>query len=102
MDYTQPGFWIAIATGGIVVGTLGTLQQFQTKEKDESIKLRAVLRDIIIGAFLTSLIYMFIPESIENLISQGQEVISKATSGTSSISSLTKPELELRTGPARF
>lgn len=99
MDYTQPGFWIAVATGGIVVGSLGTLQQFQTKESHESLKVKAILRDFFIGAFLTSLLYMLIPESIENLISQGQEVISKATSSTSTLS---KPELELRTGPARF
>ncbi len=98
MDYTQPGFWIALGIGGVVVASLGTFQQYQTKESEQPLKIRAIFRDFFIGAFLTSLLYMLIPDSIESVISQGTELISKTTSSAKSLA----PELELRTGPARF
>lgn len=103
MDYTNPEFWIAICVGGGVIGTLSAVQQVFSRNKDypyDGIKYRAIFRDFFFGAFLTALLYMFLPESFHSLISAGQTTINKLTGGSSSIPITT--DFEIQTGPARF
>ena len=96
MDYSQPGFWIAISVGGTLVGTLSAVQQYTSKEKEEEFRMRAVFRDFFIGAFLTAIIYMFIPDTIQSIITNVSET-------TSSLATKAVPEdIELQVGPARF
>jgi hypothetical protein len=54
MDYTQPGFWVAIGVGGSLVGSLSAFQQFSEKQPGESFRIRAIVRDFCLGAFLTA------------------------------------------------
>ena len=97
MDYTQPGFWVAIGVGGSLVASLSAISQFTSKKSEEQINYRAILRDFCIGAFLTSALYMFIPES---LLTAGQDAVNGIVSkvGARSPSS----DIELQTGPAKF
>jgi len=94
MDYTQPGFWIAISVGGSLVGSLSAFQQYTNKE--EEFRTRAVIRDFCIGAFLTAIIYMFIPDSIQSIIT------TVSTSTTNLATKVSSPDIELQVGPARF
>ena len=111
MDYSKPGFWIAIGSGGFIIGLASLIQQYATNKKEESINYRAILRDFFIGAFLTATIYMFLPESMDSLISAATNMIPKSTpltqSGGSEVTSASLPEtissdIELQFGPARF
>jgi Na+-driven multidrug efflux pump len=95
MDYSQPGFWIAIGIGGTLVGTLSAAQQYSSKEE---FRMRAVLRDFCIGAFLTAIIYMFIPDTIQSLLSS----VSETTSNLATKVSAVTEDIELQVGPARF
>lgn len=107
MDYTQPGFWIAIGVGGSLVATLSTAQQFSTKSPEQPLKPNAILRDFCFGAFLTAILYMLIPESMTSWVSAGQSAVqglvnqARAQTGGGS-SALGGGDIELQTGPARF
>ena len=104
MDYTNTDFWIAIGIGGSLVASLSAGQQIYNKEPETDLRYRAIVRDFCFGAFLTAIMYMFLPESIHSWISVGQmavKEVSKSVSGApSSFSGFS--DYELQTGPARF
>lgn len=111
MDYGKPAFWIAIGVGGSIVAALSFGQQATTKDESEPFRMRAVFRDFCIGAFLTTLIYMFLPESIDSWISSASGAVSGAVSkvslpqiggGDLVPTSTAGLDIELQTGPARF
>ncbi len=102
MDYTNTDFWIAIGVGGSVVASLSAGQQLMTKEPGQDVRYRAVFRDFCFGAFLTAILYMFLPESIHSWITVGQSAVSKGVSGLASSTKSNFGEYELQTGPARF
>ena len=94
MDYSKPGFWISLGVGGCLIAAASFAQQMMTKEKDEDFRMRAVFRDFCIGAFLTAVIYMFLPDSIESWISAAKGAITKPEQSGG--------DIELNVGPARF
>ena len=55
--------------------------------------MKPVARDFCIGAFLTATVYMMIPDSIQELLNQAQNMFPKSSG---------PQEIELQTGPARF
>jgi len=99
MDYSKPGFWIAIGIGGAIVAIISGLQQYYSNESGQPFTFRPVFRDFCLGASVTATIYMFLPDSIDSWISVGKDSLTSMTGGaaTSSVSSI-----ELQTGPARF
>jgi hypothetical protein len=102
MDYTQPGFWVAIGVGGSLVASLSAFQQISTKESGQEFRARAVVRDFCLGAFLTAILYMFLPESMLSWVSAGQTLVSSTVTKLSTSSQASHGDIELQTGPARF
>jgi hypothetical protein len=109
MDYTNTDFWIAIGVGGSLVGAMSTAQQLLNKNENEpysGFRGRAVLRDFCLGAFLTAILYMFLPETFSSWISSAQSVassvVSKGMSGSASGTTSGFGDYELQVGPARF
>jgi hypothetical protein len=100
---SKPGFWMALAIGGTVVGAASFGQQVMTKKEGEAFRMRAVARDFILGAFLSATIYMMLPDSVDSwtasLMKKGSTIGGAITSSVSSVSS---SDVELHTGPARF
>ena len=54
---------------------------------------KPVARDFCIGAFLTATVYMMIPDSIQEMLNQAQNMFPKSSG---------PQDIELQTGPARF
>jgi len=112
MDYSKPGFWIAIGVGGLIICLASLIQQYTTKDTDESINYRALIRDFCIGAFLTASAYMLLPDSIDSLVSAASEMLPKSIPFTQSggaapvpaveAASAAASDIELQFGPARF
>jgi hypothetical protein len=114
MDYSKPGFWIAIGVGGLIICLASLIQQYTTKETDESINYRALIRDFCIGAFLTASAYMLLPDSIDSLVSAASEMLPKSIPFTQSggaapvaaaeavSAAAPASDIELQFGPARF
>ena len=101
MDYTNTDFWIAIGVGGSVIASASAAQQILTRNHSEpysGVKVKSIFRDFFLGAFLTALLYMFLPESFQSWISSGKSAVESLTP------SLPKSvgEYELQVGPARF
>jgi len=97
MDSSQPGFWIAILIGGAVIAAASAFQQYSTKP--EEFNTKPVIRDFCIGAFLTAVIYMFIPDTVQNLLSSSQTALSSLTQSPAITANA---DVEIQTGPARF
>ena len=95
MEVPNAGFWIALLIGGLVIGSASAIQQYLTKDKNNGeFNIKAIARDFFIGAFLTSVIYMFIPDSIQSLFSSIKESL------PTSSEVVEMPEIQ--TGPAKF
>jgi len=105
-DYTQPGFWIAISVGGSLAASLSAVQQFTTKEANQEIRYKSILRDFCIGAFLTAALFIFLPESMLSWVSAGQSALSDTVASTITKISPNQggglQDIELQTGPALF
>ncbi len=100
MDYTNTDFWVAIGVGGSIVASLSAGQQLMTKHEGQELRYRAVFRDFCFGAFLSAILYMFLPESIHTWISAGQNAVKEVSKGVAS--SVSSGDYEIQTGPARF
>lgn len=102
MDVGNSGFWIAIGIGGSVIGIMSFIQQYTSTDTNQEIRLRAVFRDFCIGAFLTAIIYMFLPDSIESFVSSGKSLFTGGASSSITTTTIKPLDIELQTGPARF
>ena len=95
-----------------MVAAMSAFSQWRSKEESTGFRPQPVIRDFCFGAFLTAILYMFLPESFETLISKGTSVaagaVEKATKQLGGGSSGGSPassgfaDIELQTGPARF
>ena len=103
MDYSQPGFWLAIGIGGSVIASLSAFQEYSVKSQaGEAFSMKPVFRDFCFGAFLTAIVYMFIPESMQSWIASVSSTMKSAGSAALSSASTSANDIELQTGPARF
>lgn len=111
IDSSQPGFWIAIAIGGSLIASASAYQQYTSNAQGQEFSAKPVIRDFCIGAFLTAIVYMFLPDTVQSMFSSSQTVasdmlhsITKET--VASVSASGKQgldmDIELQTGPARF
>ena len=103
MDYTNTDFWIAIGVGGALIGAASAAQQLLNKNQSEpysGFRVRPVLRDFCLGAFLSAILYMFLPESVHSWISGAQHTVSAITKAKPAAAAV--QDIELQIGPARF
>ena len=89
MDLSPYGFWIAIIIGGAVIAAFSAYQQYTSDE----FRVKPVIRDFVIGAFLAAVAYMFVPETIQEWLNTSQSTMTNM---------MPSGEIELQTGPARF
>ena len=90
MDTSQ---LLAVALGGTTISVLGGIAEYM-KEK-EMPRVKGILRDFIIGAVLTLLLFQLLPESM-NEISQSFTSLGSLTSVLPSMSSGgVDPELQV-------
>jgi putative effector of murein hydrolase len=91
MDLSPYGFWITIIIGGAIIAAFSAYQQYTSDE----FRVKPVIRDFVIGAFLAAVAYMFVPETIQEWLNTSQSTMSNMMPSGSA-------EIELQTGPARF
>jgi RsiW-degrading membrane proteinase PrsW (M82 family) len=96
MDFTKSGMWKAVLAGGIVIALASYIYQIYTKDPSEEVRVRPVVRDFCLGAFVSASVYMFLPESIDSLIDSTANAVASATAVAAPV------DIELQTGPARF
>jgi len=103
MDFTKSGLsglsgtgmWKAVLAGGLIIALASYMYQAYTKDPSEDLRIRPVVRDFCLGAFVTASVYMFLPESIDSFIDSTATAVASATTAT-------PVDIELQTGPARF
>ena len=102
MDYTNTEFWIAIGLGGSLIASLSAGQQVLHKDPSEPFKVKSVVRDFCFGAFLTAILFMFLPDSFHTWISAGSSAVQTVTETVKKGGSSFTSDYELQVGPARF
>lgn len=96
----EQGFWLALFIGGVVVAGLSAAQQVATSQ--EPFRTKPVGRDFIFGAFLSSMVYYLMPETVLSTVEKAQEAMSAATKTLSGGAVSSVGEIDLHIGPARF
>ena len=79
----EQGFWLALLIGGVAVAGLSAAQQLATS--DQPFRTKPVGRDFIFGAFLSSMVYYLMPETVLSIVEKGQEAVSTATRSLSGL-----------------
>lgn len=110
MDYTNTDFWIAISIGGAIISAASAGQQLYFSEEGDAFRTKPVIRDFCLGAFLTAILYMFLPESMHSWISAGSSAVGQISKSVSEVAHSTESmrklsgtgDIELQIGPARF
>ena len=102
MEY---GFWIALCVGGLLIATMSAIHQYLTiKDSNESFRVKPILRDFLLGAFLSSFLYHLMPDTVLGLVESGKTTLEQLQKGGSATQDILKSgnDIDLHLGPARF
>ena len=89
---------IVLVLGAVFISIIGALANYLTKTDGNKVNVKTVSRDFLIGLALSSVAYIFVPDSFNSLGKTLQDVTVSADSvATSAVS-----DVELDIGPARF
>lgn len=91
-------FWIAVFFGAIFVGCLSASMTYY--QSQETLKLKAVVRDSLIGGAFVVVLWHMIPDSMQSVVSSLPSVdkIYKTVSGGADVGA----DFDLHTGPPPF
>ena len=99
MEY---GFWIALCLGGLFIAGMSAIHQMMTiKESGEQFRVKPILRDFLLGAFISAFLYHLMPDTVLSLLESGKTTLGQLQKGGgSTIDPMT--DIDLHVGPARF
>lgn len=89
---------IVLVLGAVFITILGAVANYATKSDGNSVNVKTVSRDFVIGLALSSAAYFFVPESFESL----GKTLHDATVTAAEAASNSVTDLELEIGPAKF
>ncbi len=101
--WTKPSFWASLCAVGVAMAVLSAIVQSQTDEKE--VKSKAVLRDGILGAIFTTIVWVLSPETMTTLTTTASSVVNEVSTATTAIAAKAEAvasELDVQVGPAKF
>jgi hypothetical protein len=104
-DLFTPTAAIVLLLGASFIAGIGAAANYATQSDGNTINIKSVLRDFLIGVILTSLAWMFVPESFSSIGEMMESVASTIASpmGVSSGGgSSPTGDLDLHVGPPSF
>lgn len=99
----EQGFWLALLIGGVLVAGLSAGQQVVFSK--EEFRVKPVGRDFLLGAFMSSMVYYLMPDTVLSVVEQSQDTIrslAAKTGGAVIGASSSASDLDLHLGPPRF
>jgi hypothetical protein len=102
-----PTALIVLLLGASVIAGIGAAANYVTKTEGNTITVKSVLRDFLIGIILTSITWMFVPESFSSIGEMMESVASTIASpmeamGGGGSSGDGGTDLDLHVGPPSF
>jgi hypothetical protein len=103
----EQGFWFALLIGGVLVAGLSAAQQVAFSEDGEQFRIKPVGRDFLLGAFMSSMVYYLMPDTVISAVEQGQDAVrSLASKATAQVGGAgvggSALDVDLHLGPPRF
>jgi hypothetical protein len=97
--WSNPIVWASAILIGLVMAGLSAFVQKQVDTKE--IKSNAVLRDGLLGAIFTSIIWVLAPDTMLSITSSIKSMVSDSASSVTS--SITVPtDVDVQVGPVKF
>jgi len=98
---------IVLLLGASFIAGIGAVANYATKTEGNTITVKSVVRDFLIGIILTSVIWMFVPESFSSIGEMMESVASTIASpmeamGGGGSGNGSGGDLDLHVGPPSF
>jgi hypothetical protein len=104
-DLFTPTAAIVLLLGASFIAGIGAAANYATQSDGNTINMKSVLRDFLIGVILTSIAWMFVPESFSSIGEMMESVASTIASPMGVSSGGGGPpigDLDLHVGPPSF
>jgi len=103
--WSLPSFWISILIACLLSVGVSAFVQLNTDEN--KIKNKALVRDGILGAIFTTIVWVMSPETMDSISSTAQNLIGGAKEAAQTLGSTTSTyklgeEVDIQVGPAKF
>ena len=98
LDLTKTSLWISVFIGALVVAAASA--GFQKYSDESEIKVKAVIRDAILGGIFVAMAWTLVPDSMTSITeSVTTTVVSAANTASLPVKA---PEIDVQVGPAHF
>ena len=101
--WSLPSFWISILIACLLSVGVSAFVQLNTDEN--KLKNKALVRDGILGAIFTTIVWVMSPETMDSISSSAQNLIGGAKETAQTLGSTTYKlgeEVDVQVGPAKF
>jgi len=100
LDLTKTSLWISVVIGAIVVAAASAGFQQYSAEEGESLNIKGIMRDAILGGIFVAMAWTLVPDSMTSLTDSVKTTVSSAT--TAVVASAKPTDVDVQVGPARF
>jgi sensor histidine kinase regulating citrate/malate metabolism len=101
--WSLPSFWVSILISCLL--SIGVSAFIQLNTDENKIKNKALIRDGILGAIFTTIVWVMSPETMDSISSSAQNLIGGAKEAAQTLGSTTYKlgeEVDIQVGPAKF
>lgn len=101
--WSLPSFWVSILISCLL--SVGVSAFIQLNTDENKIKNKALVRDGILGAIFTTIVWVMSPETMDSISSSAQNLIGGAKEAAQTLGSTTYKlgeEVDIQVGPAKF
>jgi sensor histidine kinase regulating citrate/malate metabolism len=101
--WSLPSFWVSILISCLL--SIGVSAFIQLNTDENKIKNKALVRDGILGAIFTTIVWVMSPETMDSISSSAQNLIGGAKEAAQTLGSTTYKlgeEVDIQVGPAKF
>jgi hypothetical protein len=104
--WSKPTYWISIVVVSLVMALLSAYAQSQLEDKE--IKTKGLVRDGILGAIFTTIVWVMSPDTIKNMVEPLEKMVGGAVTTASetvgaSVSNMPNvPDVDIQVGPVQF
>jgi hypothetical protein len=101
--WSKPTYWISVAVVFLVMAGLSAYAQSQLDDKE--IKTKGLVRDGILGAIFTTIVWVMSPDTIPNMIDPLKKMIGGGVDGVRTVAETVAsatPDVDIQVGPVQF
>jgi hypothetical protein len=99
--WSLPSFWISIVV--VCILSVGASAFIQLNTENKQLKNKALVRDAILGAIFTSIVWVMSPETMTSIANSTQGLVGGAQDAAKTLGTTYKlGDVDVQVGPAKF